>query len=309
MLLLPARPRLRGVYMYTVLFKLRKYYILRWRVVVCNQENHCSKILLGLQIWQLISVHHILIVLPLIPHGIMNLDRRCAFKRSWVTKNTLKSLSGRYRSISPSRHYDIQTSRARRHAWDHSRKAFWSIESGMPCLPFLRCVIGTHSASITGSVCLLIGWLVGWFVGRFLVTPEWKIAENVWNHQKNHPVHHSCYSSFHSLSYTEQKELGIGLMEVGIGLRIKSARRIVLTRPCIRPCLCIYYVVFLVACYATLHPALSVRPSVRPSVDLSVRRSVTLYFFGDYGVFGYTTPAQILHWPQIWPLPTRTRLG
>ena len=45
--------------------------------------------------------------------------------------------------------------------------------------------------------------------------------------------------------------------------------------------------IFLVACYATLHPALSVRPSVR--------RSVTLYFFGIYGVFGYTASAQILH--------------
>ena len=58
---------------------------------------------------------------------------------------------------------------------------------------------------------------------------------------------------------------------------------------------------FLVACYATLHPAFSVRSSVR--------RYVTLYFFGIYGVFGSTAPAQMLHWPQIWPLPTRTRLG
>ena len=44
---------------------------------------------------------------------------------------------------------------------------------------------------------------------------------------------------------------------------------------------------FLVACYATLHPALSVRPSVRPSV--------TLYFFGVYGVFGLTASAQMFH--------------
>ena len=32
-----------------------------------------------------------------------------------------------------------------------------------------------------------------------------------------------------------------------------------------------------------------------PSVGLSVRWSVTLYFFGVYGVFGYTAPAQMLH--------------
>ena len=45
--------------------------------------------------------------------------------------------------------------------------------------------------------------------------------------------------------------------------------------------------------------------SIRPSV----RRSVTLYFFDVNGVFGLTAPAQMLHWPQLWPLPTRTRLG
>ena len=43
---------------------------------------------------------------------------------------------------------------------------------------------------------------------------------------------------------------------------------------------------FLVARYATLHPALSVRPSVR--------RSVTLYFFGVFGIFGFTAPAQMI---------------
>ena len=47
---------------------------------------------------------------------------------------------------------------------------------------------------------------------------------------------------------------------------------------------------FLVACYATLPPALSVCPSVRPSV----RRSVTLYFFWVFGVFGITAPAQMI---------------
>ena len=39
----------------------------------------------------------------------------------------------------------------------------------------------------------------------------------------------------------------------------------------------------------------SVHPSVRTSVRLSVRPSVALYFFGVYGVFGYTAPAQMLH--------------
>ena len=69
---------------------------------------------------------------------------------------------------------------------------------------------------------------------------------------------------------------------------------------------------FLVACYVTLHPALSVRwsigPLVRWSVGPSVRRSVrhTLLFFA---VFGLTAPAQIMKWPQLWPLPTRTWLG
>ena len=58
---------------------------------------------------------------------------------------------------------------------------------------------------------------------------------------------------------------------------------------------------FLVACYATLHPALSVGPSIGPSV--------TLYFLGVNGGFGLIAPAQMFHWPQLWPLPTRTRLG
>ena len=55
--------------------------------------------------------------------------------------------------------------------------------------------------------------------------------------------------------------------------------------------------IFLVACCATLHPA------------LSVGRSVTLYFFYVFVFFDHTAPFQILWWPQIWPLPTRTRLG
>ena len=58
---------------------------------------------------------------------------------------------------------------------------------------------------------------------------------------------------------------------------------------------------FLVECYATLHPALSVRPSVR--------QSVTLYIFWVFAVFCLTAPAQMIKWPQIQPLLTRTRLG
>ena len=50
---------------------------------------------------------------------------------------------------------------------------------------------------------------------------------------KTHLVHQSCYSSFHSLSYlstVRSIELGIGLIELGIGLRINNARRTVLAR-------------------------------------------------------------------------------
>ena len=47
----------------------------------------------------------------------------------------------------------------------------------------------------------------------------------------------------------------------------------------------------------------SARPSVRP---FSICH--TLLFF-VFAVFGLTAPAQIIKWPQIWPLPTRTRLG
>ena len=37
------------------------------------------------------------------------------------------------------------------------------------------------------------------------------------------------------------------------------------------------------------------RDSTPRFVGPSVRRSVTLYFFGDIGVFGLTAPAQMLH--------------
>ena len=43
---------------------------------------------------------------------------------------------------------------------------------------------------------------------------------------------------------------------------------------------------------------------LRYSGHLSVRPSITLYFFGVNGVFGLTAHAQMLHWPQLWPLPS-----
>ena len=43
-------------------------------------------------------------------------------------------------------------------------------------------------------------------------------------------------------------------------------------------------------------------------VRRSVGWSVTLYFFYVFLFFDHTAPAQILWWPQIWPLPTNTRL-
>ena len=49
---------------------------------------------------------------------------------------------------------------------------------------------------------------------------------------------------------------------------------------------------------------------VGPSVGLSVRQSVrhTLSFL-FFAIFGLTAPAQMIKWPQIQPLLTRTRLG
>ena len=52
-----------------------------------------------------------------------------------------------------------------------------------------------------------------------------------------------------------------------------------------------------------------VGPLVCPSVGPLVRRSITLYFFWVLAVFGLTAPAQMIKWPQMRPLPTRTRLG
>ena len=47
--------------------------------------------------------------------------------------------------------------------------------------------------------------------------------------------------------------------------------------------------------------------SLCPSIRRSGRLSVTLYFFFFYfAVFGHTAPAQMIKWPQIQPLPTRT---
>ena len=45
-----------------------------------------------------------------------------------------------------------------------------------------------------------------------------------------------------------------------------------------------------------------VGPSVRPSVGHTL-------LFCVFAVFGLSTPAQMIKWPQIQPLPTRTRLG
>ena len=63
---------------------------------------------------------------------------------------------------------------------------------------------------------------------------------------------------------------------------------------------------FLVACYATLHPALSVcLLSIHPSVRQSIRHTT----FSSFAVFGLAAPAQMIKWPKILPLPTRTRPG
>ena len=53
-----------------------------------------------------------------------------------------------------------------------------------------------------------------------------------------------------------------------------------------------------------------VGPSVGPSVGSSVRPSVHPSHFTFFGLLGFLAlaPAQIIRWPQIWPLPTRTRL-
>ena len=57
-----------------------------------------------------------------------------------------------------------------------------------------------------------------------------------------------------------------------------------------------------------LRPALSVRwsvhPSVRPSIRPSVHMFVTFYFFGDYGFFGLTAPAQMIQWSPAHPHAT-----
>jgi len=42
------------------------------------------------------------------------------------------------------------------------------------------------------------------------------------------------------------------------------------------------------------------------SVCRSVRHTILFLFFP---LFVLTIPAQMMKWPQIWPLPTRTRLG
>ena len=56
--------------------------------------------------------------------------------------------------------------------------------------------------------------------------------------------------------------------------------------------------------HASLYPALS----IGWLVGWLVGRSVTLYFFLWFYFFDLTAPAKMVWWPQIWPLPTRTRL-
>ena len=70
---------------------------------------------------------------------------------------------------------------------------------------------------------------------------------------------------------------------------------------------CLFLILFS-RVHATLQPALSVGRSVGRLVGWSVGRSVTLYFFLWFYFFDITAPAQMVWWPQIWPLPTRTRL-
>ena len=57
---------------------------------------------------------------------------------------------------------------------------------------------------------------------------DWDRSDRARDRSKN-----SCFLSFHSLSYSSTVrsiELGIGLIELGIGLRINNARRTVLAR-------------------------------------------------------------------------------
>ena len=71
----------------------------------------------------------------------------------------------------------------------------------------------------------------------------------------------------------------------------------------------VYSALFLVVC-TRLYTQLC--PSVGQLVSWSVGRLVgrsPFYFFWVFAVFGLTAPAQMMEWPQIWPLPTHTRLG
>ena len=60
--------------------------------------------------------------------------------------------------------------------------------------------------------------------------------------------------------------------------------------------------------YATLHHALSVHRSVSPSVGPSVYRLVHFYWEAGLAFFGLTTPAQMVKWLPLQPLPTRKQL-
>ena len=58
--------------------------------------------------------------------------------------------------------------------------------------------------------------------------------------------------------------------------------------------------------HATLQPALSVRPSVGPSIGPPILHALLFGFF--FAVFNLTAAAQMMMQPQIWTLPTCTRL-
>ena len=122
-----------------------------------------------------------------------------------------------------------------------------------------------HSTSIRGSVCRSVGWLVGWLVGwsvgharvdnhRKCMKIPWKLIlfiihvtrsfihsfihslsyfSTVRSNRARDRCRTSCFWSFHSLSYSSTVswiELGVGLIELGIDLRINNARRTVLAR-------------------------------------------------------------------------------
>ena len=59
--------------------------------------------------------------------------------------------------------------------------------------------------------------------------------------------------------------------------------------------------------FLTVH-SISLFSHVHATLQLFVLPLVTLYFFLWFYFFDLTAPANMVWWPQIWPLPTRTRL-